>query len=175
MQSTLYFAFNSSVRLLANGIGGLQLAIYKLAEAPVRSLQNARRPHNHFPYTPAQLALMPPGTVGWALHSWLTAHRIGLIPKYENHDLQHLLLGYGPHLVGEYCLHAFMWGNGHRTFLTGATLAMGYVTVPQAWGRLRRATRRGRQTVGKVYLLDFNALPAQPLHAVLGALGLLPH
>ena len=151
-----------------------QRAIYKALEAPVRVVQDRLRPTSLFPYTFPQLSALPLGSVGRALADWLVDHHLDLIGKYENHDMQHLLLGYGPDVQGEYCLHAFMWGNGHRTFLTAATLAVGYATMPEAWGHFRRATQRGRATPGRIDLLDFNALPTQPIETVHRTIGLQP-
>lgn len=83
------------------------------------------------------------GTVGRAVADFLDRHRLGLIPKFESHDLKHILLGYGATVEDELKMQAFLWGNGNRSLPCFLFLSMSLLT-PYLWRDLRKAFRRGK-------------------------------
>lgn len=97
--------------------------------------------------TQAQQALLqrlPVGTVGRAVADLLAAHRLQLIPGYENHDLKHVLLGYAMTPDDELKLKAFMLGNGDWS-LASLVLSLLVVLTPEQWSTLWQHYQRGRR------------------------------
>jgi hypothetical protein len=102
------------------------------------------RQSERFPYTEADLAGLPPGSLGNDLLLFLRGKRLHLLPYYVRHDLKHILLRYDTTGEGEVCLQCFMLGNGHLSFPVLSTVLYGLVTMPEHYGLFRRAWRRGR-------------------------------
>ena len=110
---------------------------------PVLNL--VRRPPT-WPYTIEDLAAMPDDSWGRELHHFLSSRDLGYLPKYEEHDAYHALLGYGTTVTEELKLQAFMFGNGSATVAGRVLLAIGAVGFPSKWGLLRAEYRRGRRS-----------------------------
>lgn len=89
------------------------------------------------------LQRLPVGTVGRAVADLLAAHRLQLIPGYENHDLKHVLLGYAMTPDDELKLKAFMLGNGDWS-LASLVLSLLVVLTPERWPVLWQHYQRGR-------------------------------
>ena len=121
-------------RLLARAIG-----------LSVPLLNTVRRPAQ-WPYSLDDLSDMSDGSWGRELHAFLASRELGYLPKYEEHDAYHALLGYGTTVTEELKLQAFMFGNGSATIAGRALLAMGAVGFPSKWRLLREEYRRGRQS-----------------------------
>jgi hypothetical protein len=106
-------------------------------------LKLVRRPEK-FPYSPAELAQMPPGTLGNDLVRFLRGKQLQLLPYYARHDMKHILLQYDTTGEGEVCLQCFMLGNGHVSFPVLATVFYGFATMPEHYRLFKQAWRRGR-------------------------------
>lgn len=91
------------------------------------------------------LQRLPAGTVGRAVADLLAAHRLQLIPHYENHDLKHVLLGYAMTPDDELKLKAFMLGNGDWS-LASVVLSLLMALTPENWPDLWQHYQRGRRT-----------------------------
>lgn len=109
-------------------------------------LRFIRRP-KLFPYTQAQLAAFPAGTLGYDLVHFLQRKKLKLLPHYAKHDIKHILLQYDTTDEGEVCLQCFMLGNGHISFPVAATVLYGFVTMPEYWKKFRMAYRRGKSSI----------------------------
>ena len=73
------------------------------------------------------LRSLPSNTVGNDLARMLDEKRLKLIPGFERHDLNHLILGYGMEPEEELCMQAYLVGNGYYKlhcclFLSSAVL-----------------------------------------------------
>lgn len=90
------------------------------------------------------LARLPVGTVGRAVADLLAAHRLQLIPGYENHDLKHVLLGYAMTPDDELKLKVFMLGNGDWS-LASLLLSLLAGLTPEQWPVLWQHYQRGRR------------------------------
>jgi hypothetical protein len=93
---------------------------------------------------------LPVGTVGRAVADLLAAHRLQLIPGYENHDLKHVLLGYAMTPDDELKLKAFMLGNGDWS-LASLVLSLLAVLTPEQWPAMWQHYQRGRQSPSIVH------------------------
>ena len=101
----------------------------------------------HFPYSVEALGQFPENSLGQDLVNFLHHKDLQLLPYYARHDIKHILLNYDTTDEGEGCLQSFMLGNGHISFPVLATVAYGFVTMPEYWGSFRRAYQRGRKAV----------------------------
>ncbi len=84
-----------------------------------------------FPYSPAELHLLPDGALGKELITMLESKNLQLLPYYAKHDIKHILLQYDTTDEGEVCLQCFMLGNGHISFPVLATVIYGILTIPE--------------------------------------------
>lgn len=97
-----------------------------------------------FNWSELDLCLLPEGTLGNDLYLFLEKRNLPLLKHYARHDIKHVLLGYDTTDEGEVCLQSFMLGNGRVSFPVLATVAYGFLTMPEYWGKMRRAFRQGR-------------------------------
>jgi len=86
------------------------------------------------------------GTLGSAIANCLDAHRYNLVPRFESHDLKHVLLNYGMDPIGEIRLQAFMVGNGNRTLPSLAILTYGMILLPSQWKTFKTDYQKGCNT-----------------------------
>jgi hypothetical protein len=107
-------------------------------------LRQIRKPRP-FPYTEAELAAFPPGTLGRDLVTLLQEKQLPLLTHYARHDLKHILLGYDTTEEGEVCLQSFMLGNGRISFPVIATVLYGFFTMPEYWSLFLQHYRKGRR------------------------------
>ena len=108
-------------------------------------LRIVRRPDT-FRYNKQELGQLPAGTLGNDLYQFLEQKNLPLLKHYARHDLKHILLGYDTTDEGEACLQSFMLGNGRISFPVLATVLYSFLTMPEHWGRMRRAFRKGRNS-----------------------------
>lgn len=106
-------------------------------------LKIIRRP-NVFTNTKEELMLLPEGSLGKDLYLFLEKRNLPLLKHYARHDLKHVLLGYDTTDEGEACLQIFMLGNGRVSFPVLATVAYGFITMPEHWKKMRLALILGR-------------------------------
>lgn len=94
----------------------------------------------------AELATFPVGTVGREVAGFMRRHNFEFIPRFSDHDLKHVLLGYGVSVQDEFRMQAFMLGNGNYSpacvlFLLPALL------MPSLWKTLLHDFREGRKSL----------------------------
>lgn len=108
-------------------------------------LKLVRRP-NVFTYNAEDLDALPPGTLGNDLFVFLTQRNLPLLKHYARHDLKHVLLGYDTTEEGEACLQSFMLGNGRVSFPVLATVIYSFLTMPEYWGKMKKAFLMGKES-----------------------------
>jgi ubiquinone biosynthesis protein Coq4 len=109
-------------------------------------LKILRRP-NDFYYSKDQLRNFPGGTLGNDLYMFLEKRNLPLLKHYARHDIKHVLLGYDTSDEGEACLQSFMLGTGRVSFPVLATVFYSFLTMPEHWGKMREAMRKGRRAI----------------------------
>lgn len=92
------------------------------------------------------LRKLPKGTLGKEIASCLDAHGLVLVPKFESHDLKHVLLGYKMTPEGEIRLQAFMLGNGNRTLPSLAIFIFGALLLPSRWSMFYADYQKGKKS-----------------------------
>lgn len=70
-------------------------------------------------------------SLGFHLYKFLKERDLEFLPKYEEHDAFHVLLGYGTSTEDELNLQAFMHGNGNSTFAGKVLYIMGRLAFPE--------------------------------------------
>jgi hypothetical protein len=99
----------------------------------------------------AHLRSYPNGSVGKTVANVLDEHGLRLIPKFESHDLKHVLLGYEMTPEDEVKMQAFMLGNGNYTIPCFLFLSLGLL-MPEIWKELVTEYRRGQKIKSIKYL-----------------------
>ncbi len=90
------------------------------------------------------LRTYPPATLGRTVAAFLDARDLPFKVRYENHDAIHAILGYETNIQGEMELQAFMWANGASSPAGRILFVCGGLMLPEQWGAMRLAYRRGR-------------------------------
>lgn len=137
------------------------LLVFLTHQLALPMLKLLRKPEL-FPYSETELEELPVDTVGHELILFLQSRQLQLLPYYAKHDIKHILLQYDATDEGEVCLQCFMLGNGHISFPVAATVAYGFVTMPEYWSSFRKAFRRGRQSIA-ISGWEWHKLVAQPV------------
>ena len=91
------------------------------------------------------------GTLGKEIANCLDHHHLNLVPKYESHDLKHVLLNYDMTAEGEIRLQAFMLGNGNYSIPSFAIFIFGALLLPDLWKTFYRDFKKGRQSKSIVH------------------------
>lgn len=85
------------------------------------------------------------GTVGREMAKMLDSKNYRLIPKFENHDLKHIILDYEMTMRDEIRMQAYLVGNGNYTLpcLIFLSLAIFY---PKIWKDLPTEFKQGKKS-----------------------------
>ena len=100
----------------------------------------------------AYLKTLPTGTVGREVAGVLKRKDYRLIPKFDNHDLKHIVLGYNMIMEDELRMQAYLIGNGNYTVpcLLFLSLAIFY---PGIWKDLPNSFKQGKQSKSIHFLM----------------------
>ncbi|PHR30772.1 MAG: hypothetical protein COA38_09950 [Fluviicola sp.] len=86
------------------------------------------------------------GTLGREIVRCLDDNNLTLVPKYESHDLKHVLLGYQMTPEDEIRMQAFMIGNGNYSLPSFAILGFGTLLLPELCGTFIKDFQKGRRS-----------------------------
>jgi hypothetical protein len=90
-----------------------------------------------------QLREMRAGSVGREVADLLDSKGYRLIPKFENHDIKHIILGFEMTVKDEIRMQAYLVGNGNYTLPCLMALSTGIV-FPSIWLELIAEYKMGR-------------------------------
>jgi hypothetical protein len=90
---------------------------------------------------------MPEGTLGKDIGECLDKNSLRLVPKYESHDLKHVLLDFKMTPVDEIRLQAFMLGNGNYSIPSFAIFIFGALFLPDLWPTFYKDFKNGRNAM----------------------------
>ena len=90
----------------------------------------------------AEMRNLPSGTIGKEVAQMLDDNNLTLIPKFETHDLKHLVLGYDMTTQDEIKMQAFLFGNGNRSIACLLFLSSG-ILFPGMWNTYRQEYKKG--------------------------------
>lgn len=94
-----------------------------------------------------ELRKLENGTLGKDIANCLDDHKLTLVPKYESHDLKHVLLDYKMTAEDEIRMQAFMIGNGNYSIPSFTIFFFGAILLPELWTTFYADFEKGRQTV----------------------------
>ncbi|MDZ7900064.1 MAG: hypothetical protein U5N85_18835 [Arcicella sp.] len=90
---------------------------------------------------------MPEGTLGNKIGKSLKENKLRLVPRYESHDLKHILLDYDMNPVDEIRMKAFMLGNRNYSVSVFTIFIFGALLLPNFWITFCKDFRRGRKSL----------------------------
>ncbi len=104
---------------------------------------------NRLPWSANSDALCdyPFGTLGQALGQFLKGQQLELLPRFEEHDVYHLLTGYATNIIGEIQLQYFLSGSGKRTPTVLAVKWIGRLVFPEFKALFYRSFEKGQHTL----------------------------
>jgi len=108
-----------------------------------------------------QLRTLEKGTVGREVAEMLDRKGYRLIPKFENHDLKHIVLDYEMTMQDEIKMQAYLVSNGNTTFPCLIFLLLG-LFYPRIWGDLAAEYRQGKKT-NSIHFLTLDNCMDRPL------------
>lgn len=94
-----------------------------------------------------ELRKLENGTLGKEIANCLDDHRLTLVPKYESHDLKHVLLDYKMTAEDEIRMQAFMIGNGNYSIPSFTIFFFGALLLPDLWPTFYSDFKKGIQTI----------------------------
>jgi hypothetical protein len=92
----------------------------------------------------SQLRTLQNGTVGHEIAKMLDSKKYRLIPKFENHDLKHIILDYEMTMKDEIRMQAYLVGNGNYTLPCLFFLSLG-LFYPTIWKDLPTEFKKGKK------------------------------
>lgn len=119
----------------------LPLAVEKIKKIYMDILHPNRKPWNE---TTESLARYQSGSLGHELYWFLKRGNINLEPKYESHDVFHVIAGYGLGLINEARLFFFLFGNGKRSLSIIGSMIVALIFIPEQWSQFRKDYHRGK-------------------------------
>ena len=87
------------------------------------------------------------GTLGKEIANCLDEHKLTLVPKYESHDLKHVLLDYKMTAEDEIRMQAFMIGNGNYSIPSFTIFIFGFILLPELWRTFISDFKNGQNTI----------------------------
>lgn len=94
-----------------------------------------------------ELRKLEKGTLGKEIADCLDNHNLTLVPKYESHDLKHVLLDFKMTAEDEIRMQAFMIGNGNYSIPSFTIFFFGTLLLPDLWMTFYSDFKNGRNTV----------------------------
>ena len=100
------------------------------------------------------------GTVGREIAEILDSKQYRLIPKFENHDLKHIVLEYEMTMKDEIRMQAYLIGNGNFTFPCLIFFSLG-IFYPTIWKDLLNEYQKGKTSKSIHFLTLDNCMELQ--------------
>ena len=94
--------------------------------------------------TTESLSQYKDGSLGSVLQTFLQSGAIDLEPKYESHDVYHIITGYGLGLNNEARMFFFLFGNGKRSLSILGSMLVALVFIPDLIPTFYEDVKRGR-------------------------------
>ena len=131
----------------------LELLTHKFALPLIANFRKSKP----FPYTMEELLRFPDDTLGKDLILYLQKMNFKLIPGYERHDCNHIILQYEMNETGEARMQFYFLGNRHYSLPVVSTVVICFFLMPEHWGRFYYEFKKGRKA--KTFDdVDFNVI-----------------
>ncbi|WP_299254970.1 hypothetical protein [uncultured Aquimarina sp.] len=93
-----------------------------------------------------ELRLLPEGTIGKDVFKMLNSRHLKIIPKFEEHDMKHIILGYSMSSIDEIRMQAYLFGNGNYNIFCLLFLASG-IMFPEYWNTFYKDYKKGKNAI----------------------------
>lgn len=113
----------------------------------------------------SSLLQYPEGTLGFGLGCFLLRNNFELQPRFEDHDVMHVLTGIGVTVQEEIGMHYFMLGNGKRSLYSLIYILAGSFFYMPYMGQFLGHYKRGKRALG-FHNLEFLKLLPQPVKRI---------
>lgn len=107
--------------------------------------------------TEKQLLGFQEDSLGRKLGEFYKKHGFTMIPKMENHDVHHLVTGFGTNFEDEIAMQFLLLGNGKLNAHLLAAIVLGSLILPEYYKMYRKAYQKGKN-MRTFYHWDFEAL-----------------
>ncbi len=125
----------------------LKFLLFVIAFAQKNYRRFFKRKKRQWTFTEEQLLYFQADSLGRKLGEFYKTHGFRMIPKYENHDVHHLLTSYGTKMPEEIAMQYLLLGNGKRSaYLLGA-ITFGTFVYPEHFKMYLNAFRKGRKMI----------------------------
>ena len=111
--------------------------------------------------TREELLKYPRSSLGYALGCFLQRNRIELLPRFEEHDVYHVISQYATNIIGEIQMQFFLSGSGKKTFTVFLVKLLGKITFPEFQNLFNKAYQEGQKTI-PFWKWDFEYLLEEP-------------
>lgn len=118
----------------------IELAKVQLVIHPLQKFTGKKRSEQLL----QQLKSLPEHTIGKEYLKILEKNDLKLIPFFEDHDLKHIVLGYGMSSEEELAMQAYLWGNGNRSIFCFLFL-LSAILLPSSWKYLYQEYLKGKK------------------------------
>jgi len=142
------------------------LLIEKLHHLTIRPFQNWRNSSVRWnDISVSSLLQYPEGTLGFNLGCFLLRNNFELQPKFEDHDVMHVLTGIGITAQDEIGMHYYMLGNGKRSFYSLFYIVIGTLFYPLHIRSFLDYYKKGGEAL-HFHQLEFIKLLPQPVQKI---------
>ncbi len=93
------------------------------------------------------------GTLGQRFYDFFQSNNIKIEPRYEKHDMFHVISGYGVGVGNELRIVFFMLGNGKYSVFNLGAAPVALLLYPDKWVEFIKHYKRGKQFA---YLDDYD-------------------
>ena len=93
-----------------------------------------------------RLAKYPQKSLGNDLYQFLKREKLELMPKFEDHDIMHVLFGYKTTVLGELKMQFFLLGNGKKSLYCLISALIGCIMVPEYWSSYWKEFNAGKNS-----------------------------
>lgn len=100
----------------------------------------------------AKLAQFPLYSLGRKMSEFYQLQKFEPIPKAENHDVFHLLLGFSTSVKEETCMQFVLAGNGKRSPFTIGTCILSLLLFPENFSLYRNCFKKGKRILPFTHL-----------------------
>lgn len=91
------------------------------------------------------LSELPAESLGKRLHDFFHSNNLKIEPRYEKHDVFHVIAGYGVGVDNELAIVFFMLGNGKFSVFNLGAAPVALLLYPDKWAAFKRHYQRGKQ------------------------------
>ena len=116
--------------------------------------------------TTSSLSQYHKGSLGNVLQNFLLSGGIELEPKYESHDVYHVITGYGLGLNNEARMFFFLFGNGKRSLSILGSMLVALVFIPDLIPTFYEDFKRGKDFF-PLKRIDFSKLLSYNFESVM--------